>query len=110
MRPLDAAVGAELASRLLGATEQLQRDVAIAAAVAAVRGARLSRPLLDEAMDDLVRRRYGGARRDRVKTLELELDERAWTIQSELEDGGGDAAEYDNAFRRARRRRGQDGP
>ena len=102
MRPLDAAVGAELASRLLGATEQLQRDVAIAAAVAAVRAARLSRPLLDEAMDDLVSRRYGSARRDRVKTLELELDERAWTIQSELEDGGGDAAEYDNAFRRAR--------
>jgi hypothetical protein len=104
VRPLDAAVGAELASRLLGATEQLQRDVAIAAAVAAMRAARLSRPLLDEAMDDLVRRRYGGARRDQVKTLELELDERAWTIQSELDNGGddGDSAEYENAFRRAR--------
>jgi hypothetical protein len=102
VRPLDAAVGAELARRLLGATEQHQRDVAIAAAVAAVRAARLSRPLLDDAMDDLVRRRYGGARREQVESLELELDERAWTIQSELDSGGGNATEYENAFRRAR--------
>jgi hypothetical protein len=101
--PLDAAVGAELASRLLGATEQLQRDAAIAAAVAAMRAARLARPLLDEAMDDLVRGRYGGTRREQVETLELELDERAWAIQSELDNGGGgDAAESAHAFRRAR--------
>jgi hypothetical protein len=34
VRPLEIAIGAELATRLLGATEQLQRDVALAAAVA----------------------------------------------------------------------------
>ena len=102
MRPLETVVGAELAARLLSAPEQLQRDVAIAAAVASMRAARLSRPLLDEAIDDLVRRRYAGAWRDRVEALELELDERAWTIQSEREDPGGDATEYESACRRAR--------
>jgi hypothetical protein len=104
VRPLDAAVGAELASRLLGATEQLQRDVAIAAAVAAMRAVRLSRPLLDEAMDDLVGRRYGGSLREQVETLELELDERAWAIQAEPDnvDDQVDAAAYEHAIRRAR--------
>jgi hypothetical protein len=103
VRPLDAAVGAELANRVLGATEQLQRDVAIAAAVAAMRASRLSRPLLDEAMDDLVRQRYGGVRREQIEALELELDERAWAIQSEPDDGdAADKAPYEDAFRRAR--------
>jgi hypothetical protein len=54
VRSLETTVGAELATRLLGAAEQLQRDVAIAAAVAAVRAARLSKPLLEETVDDLV--------------------------------------------------------
>lgn len=73
------AVGAELAGRLLGATEQHQRDVSIAAAVAAVRAARLSNPLLEDTVDELVNHRYGGPFRDEVERLELELDERAWT-------------------------------
>jgi hypothetical protein len=96
------AVGAELASRLLGATEQHQRDVAIAAAVAAVRAARLSKPLLEETVDELVNHRYGGPFRDRVERLELELDERAWTLQEQVESGGTKRDEYKGAFRRAR--------
>lgn len=102
MRPLDAAVGAELASRLLGATEQLQRDAAIAAAVAAVRATRLTRPLLDESLDHLVGDRYTRPQREAVEALESELDERAWSIQSEVDDGRAPYVDYAEAFRRAR--------
>ena len=96
------AVGAELASRLLGATEQHQRDVAIAAAIAAVRAARLSKPLLEETVDELVNHRYGGPFRDEVERLELALDERAWTLQEQVQSGGAMRDEYQEAFRRAR--------
>jgi hypothetical protein len=96
------AVGAELASRLLSAPEQHQRDVAIAAAVAAVRAARLAKPLLEETVEELVNHRYGGPFRDQVERLELELDERAWTLQAQVESGGARRDEYDEAFRRAR--------
>jgi hypothetical protein len=96
------AVGAELATRLLNATEQHQRDVAIAAAVAAYRAARLSKPLLEETIDDLVNHRYGGPQRDEVERLELELNERAWTLQEQIESGGTRREQYDDAFRRAR--------
>ena len=102
MRPLETVVGAELATRLLSAPEQLQRDVAIAAAVAAVRAARLSKPMLEETVDDLVNHRYGGPARDEVERLERNLDERAWTLQEQIESGGAGRAEYDTAFRRAR--------
>lgn len=102
MRPFETTIGAELATRLLGATEQLQRDVAIAAAVAAVRAARLSKPLLEETVDDLVNHRYGGPLRDEVERLEQDLDDRAWTLEEQIESGGGKRAEYDEAFRRAR--------
>lgn len=100
VRPLDAAVGTELASRVLGATEPLQRDVAIAAAVAAVRAARLARPLLEETVDDLVNHRYGGPRRDEVERLEHNLDEHAWTLQQQTGSEG--TKSYAEAFRRAR--------
>ena len=102
MRTLDMAVGAELASRLLSATEQQQRDAAIASAVAAVRSARLSKPLLEETMDDLVHDRYGGPMRDEVERLERQLDERAWTLQEQIGSGGAMRTEYEEAFRRAR--------
>jgi hypothetical protein len=102
VRPLEIAIGAELATRLLSATEQRQRDVTIAAAVAATRAARLSKPLLEETVDDLVNHRYGGPRRDEVERLELDLDERAWTLQDQIESGGAKRPEYDQAFRRAR--------
>jgi hypothetical protein len=74
--------------------------VAIAAAVAAVRGARLSRPLLEESVDDLVRRRYGGPARAEIERLEQDLDERAWEIQSA--GAGAESAEYLETLRRAR--------
>lgn len=102
MRPLDAAVGAELASRLLGATEPLQRGAAIAAAVAALRAARLTRPLLDESLDDLVGQRYARPQRDAVAALESELDERARSLRSEADGGHGSYADYADAYRRAR--------
>jgi hypothetical protein len=102
VRPLETAIGTELAARLLGATEQLQRDVAIAAAVAAVRAARLSKPLVEETVDDLVNHRYGGPARDVVERLEQDLDDRAWTLQEHIESGGAKRAEYDAAFRKAR--------
>ncbi len=102
MRSLDLVIGAELTSRLLSATEQRQRGVAIAAAVAAVRAARLSKPLLEETVDDLVNHRYGGPLRGEVERLELELDERAWTLQEQIETGGATRGEYHDAFRRAR--------
>ncbi len=102
MRSLDMAVGAELAGRVLSATEPHQRDVAVAAAVAAIRAAKLSKPLLEETVDDLVNRRYGGPLRDEVERLELELDERAWTLQDQIESGGSRRSEYQDAFRRAR--------
>jgi hypothetical protein len=102
VRPLEIAVGAELANRLLSATELLQRDVAIAAAVAGVRAARLSKPLLEDAMDDLVNRRYGGPQRYELERLELELDEHAWALQDQMESGGARRDEYVEAFRRAR--------
>jgi len=102
VRPLEIAIGAELATRLLSATEQLQRDVALAAAVAAMRAARLSRPLLEETVDDLVHHRYGGPRRDEVERLEQDLDDRAWTLQEHIESGGANRAEYEQALRRAR--------
>jgi hypothetical protein len=101
VRPLDGAVGAELATRLLSATEQLQRDAAIAAAVAAMRAARLSKPLLEESVDDLLHHRYGGPRRDEVERLEQDLDQRAWALQADPDDGA-DTLEYLEAFRRAR--------
>lgn len=96
------AVGEELASRLLSATEQHQRDAALAAAVAAVRSARLAKPLLEEAVDELVNHRYDGPFRDEVERLELELDERAWALQEQVESGGAKREEYTDAFRRAR--------
>jgi hypothetical protein len=102
VRPLDTTVGPELASRLLGAPEPLQRDVAIAAAVAAVRAARLSKPLLQDVVHDLVNHRYGGPRRDEVERLEQDLDERAWTLQDQIESGGARREEHDQALRRAR--------
>ena len=102
VRPLDAAVGTELAIRLLGAAEPLQRDAAIAAVVAAIRGARLSRPVLEESMDDLVRRRYGGPARGEVERLEQDLDDRAWEIQSAGAAGEPPSRDYLEAFRRAR--------
>jgi hypothetical protein len=96
------AVGAELANRVLSATEQHQRDVAIAAAVAAVRSAGLSKPLLEEAVDELVNHRYGGPFREQVERLELDLDEHAWTLQEQVESGAARRDEYRKAFRRAR--------
>jgi hypothetical protein len=102
VRPLEIAVGAQLASRLLSATEHRQRNVAVAAAVAAVRAARLSKPLLEETVDDLVNSRYGDPRRDEVERLEQALDERAWTLQEQIESGGAKRGEYEEAFRRAR--------
>lgn len=102
MRPLDAAVGTELANRLLSASEPLQRDVTVAAAVAAIRASRLSRPLLEESVDELVRRRYGGPARDEIERLVQDLDERAWAIQSTGEADGADSPEYLAAFRKAR--------
>jgi hypothetical protein len=101
-RPLDTAVGPELAIRLLSAAEPLQRDLAIAAAVAAVRASRLSKPLLEEVVDDLVHHHYNGPRRDEVQRLELDLDEHAWTLQEQVESGGARRDEYAQAFRRAR--------
>jgi plasmid stabilization system protein ParE len=100
--PLDAAVGTELATRLLDATEPLQRNATVAAAVAAVRAARLSRPLLEDSLDELVRHRYGGPGRDEIERLVQDLDERAWSIQSTGEGGGADSVEYLRAFRKAR--------
>jgi hypothetical protein len=102
VRTLDTAIGPELASRLLSATEQHQRDVAIAAAVAAVRSARLSKLLVEETVDELVNHRYGGPFRDEVERLELELDERAWALHEQVESGGATREEYHDAFRRAR--------
>ena len=101
-RPLDTAVGPELATRLLGASELLQRDLAIAAAVAAVRASRLSRPLLEEIVEDLIHHHYDGPRRDEVQRLELALDEHAWTLQERVESEGAPRDEYVQAFRRAR--------
>jgi hypothetical protein len=101
-RPLDTAVGPELAARLLSAPEQHQRDVTIAAAVAAVRATRLSRPLLEEVVDDLVNHHYDGPRRDEVERLEQDLDERAWTLQEQVESDGAPRDEYMQLFRRAR--------
>jgi hypothetical protein len=102
VRPLEIAVGAQLANRLLTATEQLQRDVAVAAVVAAVRAARLSKPLMEETVDDLVNRRYGAPRRGEVQRLEQALDERAWTLLEQVASGGAKRGEYEEAFRRAR--------
>jgi hypothetical protein len=102
MRTLDMAVGNELASRLLGTTEQHQRDAAIAAAIAAVRSARLSKPVLEETVDDLVNRRYGAPQRAEVERLELELDERAWMLQDQIESGPATREDYRDASRRAR--------
>jgi len=102
VRPLDAAVGADLANRLLGAPEHLQRDVAIAAAVAAMRATRPSKPLLEESMDDLVKRRYATPLQDEVQRLEHELDERAWAIRAQHEAEATDSPEYLEAVRRAR--------
>jgi hypothetical protein len=102
MRSLDMAVGEELASRLLSATEQHQRDAAIAAAVAAVRSARLAKPLVEEAVEELINNRYGGPFRDEVERLQLALDERAWALQEQVESGGAKREEYRDAFRRAR--------
>jgi hypothetical protein len=101
-RPLDTVVGPELAARLLSASEQNQRDVTIAAAVAAMRATRLSRPLLEEAVDDLVHHHYGGPRRDEVERLEQDLDQRALTMQEQIESGGAQRDEYMQLFRRAR--------
>lgn len=101
-RPLDTAVGPELATRLLGASELLQRDLAIAAAVAAVRASRLSRPLLEETVEDLIHHHYDGPRRDEVQRLELALDEHAWTLQERVESEGAPCDEYLQAVRRAR--------
>jgi hypothetical protein len=95
-------VGAPLAARLLSAAEPRQRDVVIAAAVAAVRATRLSRPLLDEIVDDLVNHHYDGPRRDEVQRLEQDLDEQAWTLQDQIESGGAQRDEYVEAHRRAR--------
>lgn len=102
MRSLDLVIGAELSGRLLSATELRQRSVATAAAVAAVRASRLSKPLLEETVDDLVNGRYGGPLRDEVERLELALDERAWSLQDQIESGGAGRTEYEEAFRRAR--------
>jgi hypothetical protein len=102
VRPLDTTVGPELASRVLSAPEPLQRDVAIAAAVAAVRGAQLAKPLLEDVLDDLVNDRYGGPRRDELERLEQDLDERAWALQDQIQSGGATRGESDWACRRAR--------
>jgi hypothetical protein len=99
---LDLAVSTELAARLLSASEQHQRDLAIAAAIAAVRSARLSKPLLEEVVDELVNHRYGGPFRQEVERLEVSLDERAWTLQAQIESGGAKQHEYREAFRQAR--------
>jgi len=101
-RPLDTAVGPELATRLLGAAEPLKRDIAIAAAVAAMRATRLSRPLLEEIVEDLIHQHYDGPRRDEVQRLEHDLDERAWALQEQMQSGGAQRTEYLQAFRRAR--------
>jgi hypothetical protein len=95
------AVGEELATRLLNAPEPHQRDAAIAAAIAAVRSARLAKPLLEESVEELVNHRYGGPFRDEVERLELQLDERAGALRDQIESGGAQRAEYEEAFRRA---------
>ena len=66
------------------------------------RAARLSKPLLEETVDDLVNHRYGGPPRDDVERLEQDLDERAWTLQEQIESVAARRAEYDAAYRRAR--------
>jgi hypothetical protein len=93
----------DLAERLRSAGNAGLRAVADKIAAAAVAAMKVSDPRIDAGLHAAAARDWGNtAVRADLEKLTEELDEIAWDIQEQAEEGTATEAEYETAFRRAR--------
>jgi hypothetical protein len=93
---------ADLSQLIEAAEPDPQRRIAVKVAEAALAAVPLDEPELAPALADLAVGRWGGDGVQAATTLTDRLDNLAWDIQDEMEEGAAAQAEYLAAFRRAR--------
>lgn len=93
---------AELSQLIEAADPDPQRRIAVKVAEAALASVPIDEPELAPALADLAAGRWGGDGAQAATTLADRLDNLAWDIQDEMEEGTAEQAEYLEAFRRAR--------
>jgi hypothetical protein len=93
---------ADLSRLIESADAEPQRRIAVKVAEAALAAVPLDEPELAPALADLTAGRWGGAGVQSATTLTDRLDNLAWDIQDEVDEGTAEEAEYVEAFRRAR--------
>jgi hypothetical protein len=92
----------ELSQLIESADPDPQRRIAVKVAQAALAAVPIDEPELAPALADLAAGRWAGAGVQGATALTERLDELAWDIQEEVDDGQTEEAEYIEAFRRAR--------
>lgn len=93
---------ADLSRLIESAVGEQQRRIAVRAAEAALAAVLLDEPELAPALADLAAARWGGPGLRSAAALTDRLDNLAWDIQEEVDEGRAEQAEYLEAFRRAR--------
>jgi hypothetical protein len=93
---------AELSQLIESADAEPQRRIAVRVAQVALAAVPIDEPELAPALADLAADRWGGPGVQSATTLTDRLDNLAWDIQEEVDEGTAEQAEYLEAFRRAR--------
>lgn len=93
---------AELSQLIETADPDPQRQIAVKVAEAALAAVPLDEPEFAPALADLAAGRWGGDGVRAATTLTDRLDNLAWDIQDEVDEGTAEQSEYVEAFRRAR--------
>jgi hypothetical protein len=98
-----STIAPDLTTRLQRVSVADLRRVTAEVVDAALRATELHDQSLDAAVRALRAGRYGdGLERERVKDLEVQLDETAWDLQDRADAGDASQDDYLAAFRRAR--------
>jgi hypothetical protein len=96
-------IAPDLVERVLRATGDVQREISLDACRHAIAAAGLSDPVVHAGLRCAERGKYGDtAARAAVRDLMGALDETAWGIQEQVDEGGADEATYLTAFTKAR--------
>jgi hypothetical protein len=93
---------AELSQLIEAADADPQRRIAVKVAEAALAAVPLDEAELAPALADLTAGRWGGAGAQAATTLTDRLDDLAFDLQDEVDEGTAEQVEYLEAFRRAR--------
>jgi hypothetical protein len=93
---------AELSQLIEAADADPQRRIAVKVAEAALAAVPLDEPELAPALADLAAGRWGGDGAQAATMLTDRLDDLAFDLQDEVDEGAAEQAEYLEAFRRAR--------